>query len=1093
MPHQLVRRWSWSFVVVVLLVVGPGGADGLWVEVSPGPAGSAPTVSVLDQARGVVIDVDLPGFYLEERMVAGAPYAKLTVPGCGGHGEVGAPHLPFRTVLVPVANGPAASLRVLDSRSSVVLDGVTVIPQQPPAPDCGTVEPETVVDDKAYAVDAWLPAAPARIADDVVVRGQRFLVVEISPIAVNPARRQVAAQSHVSIAVELVGAVDAAAEARKAERVSPLFPTLTDLEGPASADSSPTGVEYLIVAYDPLIPALEPLAQWKRRKGLTVEIVAMSTIGTTSAQLKAFLQARYDADPDLTYVLLAGDHPMVPSEDVGGGMVSDLYLSCLDGADYFPDVVMGRIAVQAAIDCEHVVDKILTFERDTVPGAWHGDYLMAAYLQDYNDMNCRADRFFFETGTHTMHYIRDAVGMGIFTAATSDNFSCTPYTWREDATWYPHRPAGYALQPVPQADADLITSSSVSTQDITDAINAGVSIVQHRDHGGTTGWGDPPYHNSNVNALANGTMTPVVYSVNCLTGTFNMSGDCFAEAFMKKYPGGAVGIIAATDVSYSGHNDLLVRGAYDSFWDGYDTDDGGNIYPHSFRPAEAYLYGKYYMYHWEGAGSTTQLEFELFHWHGDPEMRAFTAVPATPAVGLDPTVPVGSTSLTVTVDVDGALVAVTDSGSLLGRAISAGGVAVVTLDPVPEDPGTLDVVVTGHNLVPWQGTTEVIVPTGPWMVHRGHVCDDSAGDGDGIANPGETIVLPVTLENVGADDGIGIAGVLSSGSGHCAVTDAAADFPDALVGAQVQSLPDHFAVALDPGTANGHVAVLTLDWGAGGGYSGATVFSLPVCEHLAISDVTAGFVGNDSAVITWSTNVPSTSRVAYGTDVPATVVEDGQLSTAHEIELAGLDPCVEYVFEVTSSSPDCYTVTDDNGGSYHAFMTTAGTPVVADATDTPVSIPDATTTGASSLITVTSPYDVVDVELLVNITHTYTGDLELFLIGPDGTTVLLSDQHGGSGNNYTNTHFDDEATMPIASGSPPFTGSFQPDQPLAALDGQPAAGVWTFKVIDRLGGDLGTIDAWQLQLTVNEPCDVGALFADDFEAGTTGAWSVVVP
>ncbi len=1088
------RRGSVLSAVVVSFALAaiPVAADQLWIDVSPASVGTPITIEIHDLVDGAAVDVAVGGFFVEESSRAGVQYTRLEVPGCGGHGAVGEPHMPFRTVLVPAPNGPSAQLAIDGTDATVALTGVTVLPQQPPEPDCGPWSPEFAVDDKAYASDRWFPQQPARIADDVVVRGQRYLVVEVSPLAFNPVRKEVTVRQSLHLTIDLEGLVDEGAESLKAARHSVLFPTAVRIDGATAPEVNPTGIEYLIIADDPLVASVQPLAEWKRLKGLTVEVVAMGSIGTTYSELKAFLQNRYDSDPDLTYVLLAGDHPAVPSEPLSGSYgpyVSDLRLSCLDGSDYLPDIVMGRIAVQSPTDFDNVVAKILAFDRDVVPGVWHGDYLMAAYLQG----GCQAERFFFETGTHAMHYIRDVGGMGIHTAATSDSLNCNPYYWRSDASYYNHRPPGYANQPVPQEDADLITNSSTSTQDITDAVNAGVSLVQHRDHGGETGWGDPPFYNSNVNALANGSMTPIVYSINCLTGSFDLTSDCFVDAWMKKYPGGAVGVMAASDISYSGWNDLLVHGSYDSFWDEYDTADGGNVYPHSFRPAEAYLYGKYYMYHWQGDNGDTEYEFELFHWHGDPEMRAYTATPVTPSVTVDPTLPVGSPSLTVTVGTEGALVAVTDNGVLLGRAVASGGVAVVALDPQPQTPTTLDVVVTGLNLVPWQGTVDVIVPVGPWMVHSGHLCDDSAGDGDGIANPGETIVLPVTITNVGVEDGTGITGVLSSGSAHCAVTDPAASFPDAPVGAQVQSLPNHFSFTLDGATPNGHSALLSLDWSASGGYSGASNFAIPVCEHLVISDVTTDFVANDSAMVSWTTNVPATTRLVWGTTSPTTVSDVAGTGTAHAVEIDGLEACTDYVFLVESSSPDCYTAVDDNGGAFFDFQTTAGTPVVVDATDTPVAIPDANTTGASSLITVASPYDVVDVDLLVNITHTYTGDLDLYLIGPDGTTVLLSDQHGGGGNNYTNTHFDDDAATPIGSGSAPFTGSFQPDQPLAALAGQPATGDWTFKVVDNWGADTGTIDAWQLQLTVNEPCDTLSLFADGFESGDTGAWSQTTP
>jgi len=82
--------------------------------------------------------------------------------------------------------------------------------------------------------------------------------------------------------------------------------------------------------------------------------------------------------------------------------------------------------------------------------------------------------------------------------------------------------------------------------------------------------------------------------------------------------------------------------------------------------------------------------------------------------------------------------------------------------------------------------------------------------------------------------------------------------------------------------------------------------------------------------------------------------------------------------------------------------------------------------------------------------------------------VTLLNRPGGnnnSGDNFTNTVFDDEATQPIAgvsSGNAPFTGSFRPDQALSAFDGENQGGVWTLKVRDNAGSDTGTINSWSL-------------------------------
>jgi subtilisin-like proprotein convertase family protein len=1086
-----VRLSRCVLALAAIVTAPPAAAQELsWIELQPSAPGTAPTVEVVDSDGGLEISLDLAGFFVGETLDEGVAFTTLEIPEAGLAGADGTPYMPFRAVLLPLPHGPAVEVSAVRSTPLTVLRDVTVRPAQPAMPDCGSAQPEFVIDESAYSRSSLFPATAARIGDEFIVRGQRFAVLELAPLQFNPAASELIAHPRIEVRLSLEGAIDASAEEMKRRRGRSLFATTVDLEqGAGVPDSNPTGSEYLILAHDSFVDAIQPLADWKRRKGLTVEVVPISQVGGTSTQIKSWLQARYDSDPDLTYVLLVGDHQQVPSQDVGG-MVTDLYYSCLDGGDYLPDVVLGRISVQTETDCANIVDKILTYERTPDSGSWHGDFLMAALLQDYNDYNCRADRWFFETGTHAMHFARDVAGMGILTAATSDSLSCNPYWFRSDS--YPHRFPGYAGQPVPAADAALITTGSTATQDVTDAINTGVSIVQHRDHGSVTGWGDPHYSNSNIAALSNGTRTPVVFSVNCLTGAFDGSSDCFVEAFMKKYPGGAVGAIGATDLSYSGYNDLIVHGVYDCFWDDYDTADGGNVYPHSFRPAEAFIYGKYYMYHWEGSGGLTQLEFELFHWHGDPEMRVFTAAPGTPTVSVDGPIPAGASELTVNCSVDGALVAVTEDGNLLGRATVDGGSATITLDPAPQSPTTLDVVVTGHNMMPWEGNCEVIVPVGPWLVYRSHAIDDSGGNADGVLNPGEAVVLPVTVENVGAQAGTGLSAILTDGSPACTMTDPTAGFPDAGIGELVQTLPDHFALVLDPSAVHGDMVPFELAWTADGGWSGSTGFAITVCDPLVLSDVSVGAPSHQGTVVTWTTNMPATSVVHYGTaSPPGEVQEDLTLTTDHVVELSGLDACTDYVLSVTSANPGCYEITDDNGGDLYRFTTTSGRLITVDSSDPARIIPDALPAGLPSLVTVDSPYAAVDVDVLVNITHPSTDQIDLYLIGPDGTSVELSTDNGGSGDNFIDTVFDDDAAQSITAASPPFTGSFRPEQPLSALNGRPVQGSWTLHVADDTVGQMGMLNGWQLRVRIDEPC--GALFEDGFESGDTAAWSAAVP
>jgi subtilisin-like proprotein convertase family protein len=94
------------------------------------------------------------------------------------------------------------------------------------------------------------------------------------------------------------------------------------------------------------------------------------------------------------------------------------------------------------------------------------------------------------------------------------------------------------------------------------------------------------------------------------------------------------------------------------------------------------------------------------------------------------------------------------------------------------------------------------------------------------------------------------------------------------------------------------------------------------------------------------------------------------------------------------------------------------------------------------------------------------------LIGPDGTTVLLSSANGGPGQNYgsgtadaSRTTFDDAATNAITQGTAPFVGTFKPQQPLAAFNGKTNVnGAWRLQVADGRTGSLGILQAWSLFL-----------------------------
>lgn len=112
---------------------------------------------------------------------------------------------------------------------------------------------------------------------------------------------------------------------------------------------------------------------------------------------------------------------------------------------------------------------------------------------------------------------------------------------------------------------------------------------------------------------------------------------------------------------------------------------------------------------------------------------------------------------------------------------------------------------------------------------------------------------------------------------------------------------------------------------------------------------------------------------------------------------------------------------------------------------------------------------IIDVDVTVDIDHTFDSDLDIVLVSPSGTRVLLIAEEGGSEDNFTNTTFDDEANTSITSGNAPFTGRFRPEGSLSVLDGEDPNGTWSLEIQDTSFLDEGTLNGWSLALTLELP------------------------
>jgi len=112
-------------------------------------------------------------------------------------------------------------------------------------------------------------------------------------------------------------------------------------------------------------------------------------------------------------------------------------------------------------------------------------------------------------------------------------------------------------------------------------------------------------------------------------------------------------------------------------------------------------------------------------------------------------------------------------------------------------------------------------------------------------------------------------------------------------------------------------------------------------------------------------------------------------------------------------------------------------------------------------------YKISDLNVEFSIEHTWLSDMVLTLISPDGTEVILASNIGGSGSNFENTIFDQEATNLTEDSSAPFTGSFRPEGDLSVFVGTSSFGKWRLKIEDIGPLDSGRIVLFNLNFCVN--------------------------
>ncbi len=291
-------------------------------------------------------------------------------------------------------------------------------------------------------------------------------------------------------------------------------------------------------------------------------------------------------------------------------------------------------------------------------------------------------------------------------------------------------------------------------------------------------------------------------------------------------------------------------------------------------------------------------------------------------------------------------------------------------------------------------------------------------------------------------------------------------------------LESHFLLGGNATMVNGAEAILLADQNLNAGANQAAIRNAFVARGILQPIAGLGTVTLNSAAylvgstlmitVTDGNGVPpiqvTVTNSNGDTELLTLAAGGGGVYTGSIVSVAGAAVAGDGQLQAAVGNTVTVTYQDPNNGSGNPQTVTDsavfGLKTQYNSTNVPLPITDNTT--ITSIINVPNAGVLLDVDLRLNITHTWVGDLTGVLIGPNGTRVTLFDRIGANGDNYTNTLFDDDAANSINSGSAPYAGTFRPSQPFSVFNGINPAGTWTLEIRDSANQDQGTLNSWSL-------------------------------
>lgn len=718
-----------SFIILLI----PSLIWSEWIDISPGKNYNRIEVPEIMDSGEIKswsrdrnefgISIEIPGFISDKQNLGDVTYDNISIPQWPNLNEPGKPAVPIKKIIREIPENCEVDVEIIKI-DELSIDNINILPAQKPLIDSDSDSKLKVeIDQTVYRSSSLFPKSIILSKDIVKMRNKTFLVLIVAPFRVNPAKKTLVVARKINLKLTIK------------EMLSQSITLLPD-PFPDSLEKN-TLKKYMILMDDQFEDnnQLAEFINWKRKKGYIVTVAKTSDINSngapTSSETEAYMRGLSNEEyPD--YLLIIGDTDQ--TNGVRGrrfstkfGSYTDLYIACRDTNDWIPDLAYGRLPASDNKELNIMLSKVITMDRNPPVSNMYDNVLVAAQIQAEFGPSF-ASRYFCETADYVSCYFEQNAG--------NINYDCVrafvnPDKVTADCLWnsgFMWKGATTEQRRIGERVFNTFISDIEATNRIVSTINNGTSLVLHRDHGTTSGWSNPPFSYSDVSTLTNGNNLPVVFSINCLSGSFYRPTD-FARKLINYEDGGASAVIGAVDVSYSGYNDWLTHGLFVAFLEDYRSWHNKSLYPDwpadlpappiplaegkSKKLGDMLNFAKFYMYsHYGSDGSDTT--FELFHLVGDPESDIRLHNPVNINVLHEDVIKTGDNQLNVYTGDDTTTVCLysEEIGIQLVQKPENG---MATFNFSTNKPGTIYVTVTGYNIRPYEGVIIVEPESGLYI------------------------------------------------------------------------------------------------------------------------------------------------------------------------------------------------------------------------------------------------------------------------------------------------------------------------------------------------------------------------------------------